>query len=145
MKASQKLIEHIKKSESCMLTAYQDVAGVWTIGYGHTRGVKRGDRITQQQADEYLRQDLAEFENYVNTKVRNIRTQGQFDAVMDFCFNCGYSAKGFGGSTLKQYIEAGRKTYEIQQQFLRWVNSGGKFLGGLYTRRIWEAARWAET
>ena len=128
-----------------MLTAYQDVAGVWTIGYGHTRGVKRGDRITQQQADEYLRQDLAEFENYVNTKVRNIRTQGQFDAVVDFCFNCGYSVKGFGGSTLKQYIEAGRKTYEIQQQFMRWVNSGGKFLGGLYTRRIWEAARWAET
>jgi GH24 family phage-related lysozyme (muramidase) len=56
----------------------------------------------------------------------------------------GYGVKGFGGSTLKQYIEAGRKTYEIQQQFMRWVNAGGKLLGGLYSRRIWEAARWAE-
>lgn len=145
MKASQKLIDHIKRSESLMLTAYADAKGVWTIGYGHTRGVKPGDKITRYQAEEMLREDLAEFENYVNTKVRNIRTPGQFDAVLDFCYNCGYGAKGFGGSTLKQYIETGRKTYEIQQQFLRWVNSGGKFLGGLYTRRIWEAARWAET
>ena len=144
MKASNKLIEHIKRSESLMLTAYADAKGVWTIGYGHTRGVKPGDRITRYQAEEMLREDLAEFENYVNTKVRNIRTQGQFDAVVDFCFNCGYGVKGFGGSTLKQYIEAGRKTYEIQQQFLRWVNSGGKFLGGLYNRGIWEAARWDE-
>ena len=144
MKASQRLIDHIKKSESCALTAYQDTAKVWTIGYGHTRGVKKGDRITLYQAEAFLREDLAEFENYVNTKVRRIATQGQFDAVVDFCYNCGYGAKGFGGSTLKQYIESGRKTWEIQEQFLRWVTSGGKKQGGLVTRRIWEAARWAE-
>jgi len=143
-RASQTLIDYLKRAEGCKLQAYQDAKGVWTIGYGHTKGVKRGDRCTRYQAEQYLREDLAEFENYVNTKVRNIRTQGQFDAVVDFCYNCGGGAKGFGGSTLKQYIESGRKTYEIQQQFLRWVNSGGKFQGGLYTRRIWEAARFAE-
>lgn len=144
MKASQRLIEHIKKSEACVLTAYQDTAKVWTIGYGHTKGVKKGDRISLSQADQYLREDLAEFEDYVNKNVRRIATQGQFDAVVDFCYNIGYGAKGFGGSTLKRYIEAGRKTWEIQEQFLRWVNSGGQKSGGLVTRRIWEAARWAE-
>ena len=144
MKASQRLIEHVKKSEACVLTAYQDTAKVWTIGYGHTKGVKKGDRISLSQADQYLREDLAEFEDYVNKNVRRIATQGQFDAVVDFCYNIGYGVKGFGGSTLKRYIEAGRKTWEIQEQFLRWVNSGGQKLGGLVTRRIWEAARWAE-
>jgi lysozyme len=76
-------------------------------------------------------------------KVRGIRTQGQFDAVVDFMFNCGVG--NFNSSTLKKYIEGGRKTWEIQEQFLRWVNAGGKKLGGLVTRRIWEANRWNET
>ena len=42
MRASQKLIDHIKRSEGVSLTAYQDSAGIWTIGYGHTAGVKKG-------------------------------------------------------------------------------------------------------
>ena len=62
MKASRRLIDAIKRFEACRLTAYQDSVGVWTIGYGHTKGVKRGDKITQQQADEYLRADLATYE-----------------------------------------------------------------------------------
>jgi len=141
MRASQKLIDHIKHSEACALQAYQDSAKVWTIGFGHTRGVKRGDRCTQYQAEQWLKEDLARFETEA-AKVKRITTQGQFDAVVDFIYNCGPS--NFNQSTLKKYIEAGRKTYEIQQQFLRWVNSGGKFQGGLYTRRVWEAARWNE-
>ena len=141
MKASQTLIDHIKRTEACALEAYQDSAGVWTIGYGHTAGVKRGDCCTRYQAEQWLREDLARFEADAN-KVKRIATQGQFDAVLDFIYNCG--SGNFNQSTLKKYIESGRKTYEIQQQFLRWVNSGGKFLGGLYSRRIWEAARWNE-
>lgn len=141
MRASDRLIQFIKKSEGCRLTSYQDVAGVWTIGYGHTAGVKRGDRITQYQAEQFLREDLSQFETKVST-FRGIRTQGQFDAVLDFCYNCGVG--NYNSSTLKKYIESGRKTYEIQKQFLRWVNSGGKEQGGLYTRRIWEAARYSE-
>jgi lysozyme len=141
MKASQKLIDHIKRSEACALQAYQDAAGVWTIGYGHTAGVKRGDRCTRYQAEQWMQQDLTRFENEAN-KVKRIATQGQYDAVLDFIYNCG--AGNFNQSTLRNYIESGRKTYEIQREFLRWVNSGGKFQGGLYTRRIWEAARWNE-
>ena len=141
MKASQILINAIKRFESCQLTAYQDSVGVWTVGYGHTKGVNRGDKITQQQADEYLLQDIATFEASA-IKVRGIWTQGQFDAVVDFMYNCGVA--NFNASTLKKYIEGGRKTWEIQEQFLRWVNAGGKKLGGLVTRRIWEANRFNE-
>ena len=141
MKASQKLIDVIKRFEGCRLTAYQDSVGVWTIGYGHTVGVKKGDRITQYQADQFLREDLAKFEA-VATKTRGVNTQGRFDAVTDFCYNCGQA--NFASSTLKKYIESGRSTWEIQEQFLRWVNAGGRKLGGLVSRRVWEAARFAD-
>lgn len=142
MRASQKLIDHIKKSESCVLTAYQDTAGVWTIGYGHTAGVKKGDRITQYQAEKFLKEDLVKFETIANSVRRIDGSQGKFDAVLDFIYNCG--PMNFSKSTLKQYIESGRKTWEIQEQFLRWVNSGGKKQGGLVSRRIWEANRFNE-
>jgi lysozyme len=138
MRASQTLIDAIKKFESCVLTAYQDSVGVWTIGYGHTDGVKKGDRITLYQAEKFLKDDLAKFEPVAN-KCKRIATQGQYDAVLDFIYNCG--PKNWESSTLKKYIEGGHKTWEIQEQFLRWVNAGGKKLGGLVSRRIWEAAR----
>ena len=141
MRASKTLIERLKKQEGCRLEAYQDAKGVWTIGWGHTKGVRKGDRITEALAVDYLREDLRDAER-VAEKVKNVNTQGRFDAVVDFVYNCG--AGNFNSSTLRKYIEAGKKDYEIQQQFLKWVNSGGKFLGGLYTRRIWEANRWTE-
>ena len=142
MRASTILIEHIKKSEACVLQAYQDTAGVWTIGYGHTSGVKKGDRITQYQAERFLREDLAKFEDVANRCKRISGSQGKFDAVLDFIYNCGPA--NFEKSTLKKYIESGRKTWEIQEQFFRWVNAGGVKLGGLVTRRIWEANRFNE-
>ena len=141
MKASQTLINQIKKFESCALTAYQDTKGVWTIGYGHTAGVKKGDKITPYQAEQFLKEDLSRFEAIAN-KVRNLTTQGRYDAVLDFIYNCG--SGNFDKSTLKRYIECGKATWEIQEQFLRWVNSGGRKLGGLVSRRIWEAARFNE-
>ena len=141
MRASQKLIDHIKKSESCVLTAYQDSAGIWTIGYGHTAGVKKGDRITAYQAEQFLKEDLHKFEAMAD-KCRMLTTQGRYDAVLDFIYNCG-PAK-FNSSTLKKYIESNRKVWEIQEQFLRWVNAGGRKLGGLVSRRIWEANRFNE-
>ena len=141
MKASQILIAHIKRSEACVLQAYQDSVGVWTIGYGHTQGVKRGDKITAFQAEQFLKEDIARFEPYVN-KCKMLSTQGRYDAVLDFIYNCGVG--NWNSSTLKKYIESGRKTWEIQEQFLGWVTAGGKKLGGLVTRRIWEAARFAE-
>ena len=141
MRASSTLIQAIKKFEGVSLSAYQDSKGVWTIGYGHTKDVKKGDRITQYQAEQFLREDLQQFEAIAN-KVKRIATQGKFDAILDFIYNCGPA--NFESSTLKKYIEAGKATWEIQEQFLRCVNSGGKKLGGLVTRRIWEANRFNE-
>ena len=140
-RASQTLVDYLKRAEGCRLQAYQDAKGVWTIGYGHTKGVKRGDRCTQYQAEQYLCEDLAEFEAVAN-QCRRIDTQGKFDAILDFIYNCG--PKNWAGSTLKRYIETGMPMWQTQEQFLRWVNSDGKKLGGLVSRRIWEAARFAE-
>lgn len=141
MRASSTLIAAIKKFEGVSLSAYQDSKGVWTIGYGHTKDVKRGDRITQYQAEQFLREDLQQFEAVAN-RVKRISTQGKFDAILDFIYNCGPA--NFESSTLKKYIEVGKATWEIQEQFLRWVNAGGRKLGGLVTRRIWEANRFNE-
>ena len=141
MRSSNVLINRLKRFEQLRLTSYQDSKGVWTIGYGHTSGVRKGDRISEQRAEELLRGDLSTAEKFVGT-IKEMDTQGKYDALVDFAFNCGVGA--LKSSTLLQFIQSGRKTWEIQEQFLRWVNSGGKKLGGLVTRRIWEANRWTE-
>ena len=141
MRASQTLINQIKKFEACVLTTYQDSVGVWTIGYGHTNGVKKGDKITQYQAEQFLKEDLAKFEAVAN-KCKRLSTQGKYDAVVDFIYNCGPA--NWNSSTLKKYIESGRKTWECQEEFLKWVYAKKVKLGGLVTRRIWEANRFAE-
>ena len=69
MNTSQNGIDLIKHFEGCELKAYKCPAGVWTIGYGHIKGVQEGDVITEQQADEMLVEELHEYENYVNTLV----------------------------------------------------------------------------
>lgn len=141
MKASEILIEKVKEFEGLRLTAYKDSAGVLTIGYGHTRGVKAGQRITEKQADSLLRGDLLTAENYVNSLKLNL-TQNQFDALVDFCYNLG--AGNLAGSTLLAKIRAKAPTEEIQAQFRRWVYAGGKKLAGLVKRREWEAQRWTQ-
>ena len=103
--------------------------------------MKKGDKITLYQAEQFLKEDLQKFEAEAN-KCKRITTQGKYDAILDFIYNCGPA--NFNSSTLKKYIECGKATWEIQEQFLRWVNSGGKKLGGLVSRRIWEAARFNE-
>jgi lysozyme len=142
MKASQRLIDYLKKVEGYSATAYKCPAGVWTIGYGHTAGVKQGDKITQYQGEQFLKEDLVKFEDLANKTKYIGGSQGKFDAIVDFIYNCG--AANWNSSTLKKYIENGKATWEIQEQFLRWVKAGGKKIGGLVSRRIWEAARFAE-
>lgn len=92
-KIGQAGLNLIKQYEGCRLSAYQCAAGVWTIGYGHTAGVKKGMTITQTQAETYLKQDCAKFESYVNSAayvpiIANLN-QNQFDALVSFAFNCG--------------------------------------------------------
>lgn len=89
MKTSQTGIDLIKQFEGCVLTAYKCPAGVWTIGYGHTAGVKQGQRITAAQAESYLRSDLEKYEKKVDKYSRYGWNQNEFDALVSFAYNIG--------------------------------------------------------
>lgn len=141
MKASLILINKIKEFESCRLVAYQDDAGVWTIGYGSTINVRRGMKITQQEAERRLEFDLETAAIGVRGLKLNL-SQGQFDALVDFTYNLGIGK--LKSSTLLKKIKAGAPTGQIQAEFRKWVYAGKKKLAGLVKRREWEAKRWAE-
>ena len=134
MKSSELLINKIIEFEGCKLTAYKCPAGVWTIGVGHTKGVKQGQTITEAQAMSLLKGDLLPCENYVNN------LGGQFDSLVSFSFNLGTAA--LGRSTLLKYIRQGKAEQYIRGEFAKWVKSGGKTLAGLVKRRAWEADRY---
>jgi lysozyme len=145
MKSSEKLISHIKEFEGLRLTAYKCSAGVWTIGYGHTNGVKQGQTITAEKAEELLKEDLFSFEQGVIVLAGQkgfSTTQGQFDALVDFAYNLGLSA--LRSSTLVKRIAENASLSVIQAEFKKWVIAGGKVLPGLQRRREWEANRYAE-
>lgn len=135
-KATSKLKSKIKEFEGCKLTAYKCPAGVWTIGVGHTKGVRQGQRITERTALEYLAQDLKPCEEAVNN-LSVCSTQGQFNALVDFVFNLGETK--LQKSTLLKKIKAGAPESDIRYEFSRWIYSGGKKLAGLVKRRQWEA------
>ena len=139
MKSSDLLLNKIIDFEGCKLTAYRCPAGIWTIGVGHTRGVKQGQKITEAQAISLLKGDLLPCENYVNN-LGVCKTQGQFDALVDFCFNLGTGA--LGRSTLLKFIRQGKAEQYIRGEFAKWIKSGGKTLAGLVKRRAWEADRY---
>lgn len=136
MKISQKGIDLIKKFEGCKLQAYLCPAGVWTIGVGHTKGVKKGMVITQQQAEMFLKDDITPIEGALNYLGINF-TQGQFDALCSWIFNIGMGS--FNTSTMRKYIIAKKSDLEITDQMVKWVNAGGKPLLGLKKRRAEEA------
>lgn len=132
MKTGQHGIDLIKKYESCKLTAYLCPAKVWTIGYGHTQGVKQGDKITQAQADKFLADDLESFEYYVRAVVFKELNQSQFDALVSFVFNGG--SGNFKKSTLLKLLNEGKFT-QAALEFSKWNKADGKVLEGLTKRR----------
>ena len=89
MKTGQAGIDLIKKFEGCRLTAYKCPAGVWTIGYGHTAGVKQGQKITAAQAEIYLKADLEKYEKKVDKYGSYNWNQNEFDALVSFAYNVG--------------------------------------------------------
>lgn len=133
MKTSSNGVSLIKSFEGCKLKSYKCPAGVWTIGYGHTAGVKKGDIITQEQADEYLRNDLVEYEKAV-MKYDSIYhfNQNQFDALVSFTYNC-------GAGNLKNLTQSGKRTLaQISAKLLLYNKAGGVVLRGLQRRRAAE-------
>ena len=136
MKISAEGLALIKEFEGCELEAYQDAVGVWTIGYGHIKGVKEGMTITKQQAEEMLLEELVEYENYVLEAVNHQLDQCMFDALVSWTYNLGPS--NLNASTMLKVLNAG--DYDgVPEQIKRWNKAGGKVLQGLVRRREAEA------
>lgn len=125
----------IEQFEGLRLNAYQDSGGVWTIGYGHTGGVRAGQHITQAQAEQYLASDVGWAQNAVRNNVHVPLTQHQFDALVSLTYNLG--PNGYG--TLLNHLNAGNYA-QAQQDFHLYVHAGGQVLQGLVNRRNQEAA-----
>lgn len=135
MKMSDKGLALTEKFEGLSLTAYKDIVGIWTNGYGNTHGVVPGTTITLEQATADLANNLAGAEDVVNKVVLVPLTQGQFDACVDFVFNLG--AGNFQSSTLLRKLNA--KDYAgASAEFLKWNHAGGKVVDGLTRRRLAE-------
>jgi len=136
MKISEEGLALIKKFEGCELTAYKCSAGVWTIGYGHTKGVEEGMTITKAQAEDMLLEELVEYEDAVKNAVTISLDQCMFDALVSWTYNLGPS--NLNASTMLKVLNAG--DYEgVPAQIKRWNKAGGKVLEGLIRRRDAEA------
>lgn len=118
--------------------AYICPAGVWTIGYGHTKGVKEGDTCTREQADIFLQEDLKTAEDAVNAQ--NLKLgQLQFDALVSFVYNVGAGA--FESSTLLKKLKISTAaTSEIEAEWKKWKYANKVELKGLVRRRAAEYA-----
>lgn len=133
MTISERGVELIAKYEGCRLEAYRCPAGVWTIGYGHTAGVKQGDTLpSEERAKALLKEDLAKYGNSVNKCVQDGSisfplNQNQFDALTSFCYNC-------GAGNLKKLV-TGRDAATVAAKIPAYNKGGGKVLPGLVRRR----------
>ena len=132
MNISNEGIEFIKQFEGCRLKAYQDSVGVWTLGVGHTGGVKEGDEIDDAEADRLLREDLVWVEKCIANSVREPLTQNQYDALCSWIFNLGCGA--FKKSTLLAHINEGEDALAAKE-ILKWNRAGGNVISGLTRRR----------
>lgn len=137
MSVSNKGVDLICEFEGKRLVAYDDGVGIWTIGFGTIKypngvRVKKGDTCTLEQAKEYMRHDLIEFEHTVNSSVKVPLNQNQFDALVSLAYNIGSNA--FKSSTLVKKLNAGDHQ-GATDQFNVWVNAGGKRMQGLVNRR----------
>lgn len=141
MKTTERLLTQLMVMEGLRLEAYEDAAGVPTIGYGHTKDVRMGDRISEYWAKELLRDDIEEAERQVK-ELKVARNEAQLDALVSFVFNLGIER--LKESTLLRVIREGGSKADIKREFKRWVYAGGKKLKGLEIRREWEAKRFFE-
>lgn len=137
MKVSQTGLDLIKRFEGLETKAYRCPAGILTIGYGHTTGVKEGDNCTPEQAEVWLREDCQVAELTVSANVNVHLNQNQFDALVSFIFNLG--SGNFVKSTLLKKLNT--SDYRgAADELDRWVNAGGRKLAGLVKRRAAEKA-----
>jgi lysozyme len=141
MQMSSAGLELLKRSEDFRSHTYLDAVGLPTIGYGHQLVHPEcfPDGITEAQSAEILTSDLREAERAVSRLVKVALTQGQFDALVDFCFNVGTGK--LASSTLLKDLNAGQYA-EAAEQLLRWDHVGAKEMAGLKARREAEFHLW---
>ena len=132
MRISEHGRELIKQFEGLRLEAYQCSAGVWTIGYGHTLGVKEGMTISNDMAERLLDTDIGRITPVINAYINVEITQSMFDALCSFVFNIGTGA--FVKSTMLRLINK-RKFEKAYLEFHRWVYANGAVSQGLVNRR----------
>lgn len=140
MQPSPWLWQFLKQYERFRPTAYPATAeerrkGIWTLGWGHTKGVKEGDTCNTSQAEQWLHEDVAEAVREVNSLVHVPLTQGQADALYSVTFNCGPDPLTH---TLGHKLNAGDYAGAVAE-FKRWDRQAGKELPGLLKRRVAEA------
>jgi lysozyme len=142
MKINEAGLALIRQFEGCRLKAYKCPAGVWTIGYGWTHGVKPSDHWTQSHAEEMLIKGLDQYENVVQSAVGiNKTTANQFSAFVSICYNIGVG--NFVKSSMLRHHKAGDYA-KAADSFLLWNKAGGKVLNGLIKRRQAERALYLE-
>jgi lysozyme len=124
--------DFVAQFEGLSLKAYVCPAGVLTIGYGHTKGVSEGDKITKEQALELLADDLREHAESVKGAVLVDITRNQFVALLSLAFNIG--AANFKRSSVVRNLNNGAPM-QAAESFLLWNRAGGKILAGLTRRR----------
>jgi lysozyme len=136
MNISQEGISLIKKFEGCELEAYKCAAGVWTIGYGHTKDVKEGNSITKEQAESMLVHELQEYCNDVDIAVKVDLKQNEFDSLVSWTYNLGPT--NLNSSTMLRVLNEGKHD-EVPAQMKRWNKASGQVKEGLVRRREAEA------
>ena len=141
MKTSERGLALIRQFEGLRLSAYKCPTDVPTIGYGTTKGVKMGMTIDKAEAERLLRDDVERFEQYVDKLVTVPLTQGQFDALVSFCYNLGPA--NLEQSTLLKYLNTGLYA-DAANQFMRWNKANKAVLAGLTRRRAAEQALFLE-
>jgi lysozyme len=143
MKLSSDGMDLLKKSEGFRNRVYLDVAGFPTIGYGHRllHPESFPNGIDELQAASLLAGDVRDAEQAVQRLVKVPLTQGQFDALVDFCFNLG--AGRLASSTLLKCLNAGRFD-DAAEQLLLWDHAGGQVVAALKDRREAELELWRQ-
>ena len=121
--------------EGCKLTSYQDSRGIWTLGWGHTKDIGPDMNCTQEQADEWLKEDTQSSVDAINRLVNIQLTQNEFDALVDFVYNLG--AGSFASSTMLKLLNQGELGLAANE-FSKWDHCGGQVVQGLLNRRIAE-------
>ena len=136
MHISDEGLSLVKKFEGCKLEAYQCAAGVWTIGYGSTHGVQKGDVWSQEKAEFMLIDELEEYCKYVSYAVTVPLNQCQIDSLTSWTFNLGPT--NLNNSSMLKVLNSG--DYEgVPNQIKRWNKVNGQVNDGLIRRREAEA------